>query len=164
MEFKCKDFFQRIPSFCNLKGFCDKKAWYKDDGSMETPMFSLEDKEFEAKVVKIYDGDTIHVVFPFKGEITRWKIRMEGYDSPEIRSKNSEEKMAAQVAKQALADKIDNNKVRLVCGKFDKYGRLLGTIFLGDDNINMWMISQGYGYPYEGGTKMIFEPPAVVIG
>ena len=29
---------------------------------------------YKGKVVKIYDGDTIHVVFPFKGEITRWKI------------------------------------------------------------------------------------------
>ncbi len=158
MEFKFKEFF-KLPSFCN----CDKRAWDKDEGSMETPMFTLEGQEFDAKVVKIYDGDTIHVVFSFKGEITRWKIRMEGYDSPEMRSKCADEKKAAQRAKQALVDKIGKNKVKLVCGKFDKYGRLLGTIFLDDENINTWMISQGYGYPYEGGTKMIFEPPAVMV-
>ncbi len=130
---------------------------------MDTPLFTLEGREFDAKVVKIYDGDTIHVVFTFKGELTRWKIRMEGYDSPEMRSKNKEEKIAALAAKDALVGKIGENRVKLVCGKFDKYGRLLGTIFIGDDNINTWMISEGYGYPYDGGTKMIFEPPSVMI-
>ncbi len=155
MEFKWKDALNKLFSFCKHKE--------KEEGSIDTPLFTLEGQEFDAKVVKIYDGDTIHVVFPFKGEVTRWKIRMEGYDSPEIKSKNPEEKIAANVAKEALINKIGNNRVKLVCGKFDKYGRLLGTIFLGNDNVNTWMISEGYGYPYDGGTKMIFEPPSVMI-
>ena len=35
--------------------------------ALETKKFTLEDKEFSALVTKVYDGDTVHVVFEYKG-------------------------------------------------------------------------------------------------
>ncbi len=42
-----------------------------------------------AKVVKVYDGDTIHVVARtgWRGRLWRWKVRLAGIDAPELRSK-----------------------------------------------------------------------------
>ena len=50
----------------------------------------------------------------------------------------------------------DSQLVYLKCGKFDKYGRLLGTIFLNEHDtvsVNELMVNNGYGYEYHGGTK-----------
>ena len=50
-----------------------------------TPVFTLEGDMKLCKVVDIYDGDTIKVVFMDNNRINKWNIRMEGYDSPEMR-------------------------------------------------------------------------------
>ena len=36
-----------------------------------------------------------------------------------------------------------------------KYGRLLGWLYIGDDNVslNEQMIAEGYAWAYDGGTK-----------
>ena len=40
-------------------------------------------------------------------------------------------------------------------GGVGKYGRLLGWLYIGDDNVslNEQMIGEGYAWPYDGGTK-----------
>ena len=40
-------------------------------------------------------------------------------------------------------------------GGVGKYGRLLGWLYVGDDNVslNEQMIEQGYAWSYDGGTK-----------
>ena len=88
---------------------------------------------------------------------------MEGYDSPEIRiSKNDpereEKKKKAIEAKKYFKNLVmnDNQLVYIKCGKFDKYGRLLGKIYLNKNDtisVNELMINQKYGYVYYGGSK-----------
>ena len=82
---------------------------------------------------------------------------MSGYDSPELRTKDEEEKKAAIIARDVLKNKILNKIVDIHCGKFDKYGRLLGNIYYNKTNINEWMITNNYGYIYNGGTKIKFN-------
>lgn len=120
------------------------------------PLFSLDGTQFKAKVVNVYDGDTIKVVIIFNNKLTRFNIRMSGYDSPELRTKDEEEKKAGIIARDVLKNKILNKIVDIHCGKFDKYGRLLGYIYYNKKNINDWMISNKYGYVYNGGTKQKF--------
>jgi endonuclease YncB( thermonuclease family) len=143
--------------------------------SKETPLFSLGGMKFTAKVVYVYDGDTIHCVFKFNGTYQRFKIRMMGYDSPEIKPKQgdrtheslADEKAAAIKARDALSGKILHHIVDLqIANVDDKYGRLLATVFtrsccVGSININEWMIEQGHGYEYHGKTKKDFDCPAV---
>ena len=40
-------------------------------------------------------------------------------------------------------------------GGVGKYGRLLGWLYVGDDefSLNEQMITEGYAWPYDGGTK-----------
>jgi endonuclease YncB( thermonuclease family) len=132
---------------------CDKK----------TSKFSLDGLVKLCKIVDVYDGDTCRAVFRHNGEICKWNIRMNGYDSPEMRpskklENRDEIKKKAIAAKNYLKSLIMNEKqfVYLKCGKFDKYGRLLGTLFvLQSDTIsvNDTMIKNNYAYEYHGGTK-----------
>jgi endonuclease YncB( thermonuclease family) len=137
--------------------------------------FNYTGQTFKAKVVDIYDGDTITVVFRYKGELQQHRCRMLGYDSPEmkpLRSKKNRdlEIVKAKEAQKALADLIDNKLVRIACHDFDKYGRLLIDMYVGHPFAfrlrfwkgnyiwtNQWMIDNGYGYAYQGGTKQVIN-------
>ena len=155
-----------------------KSIYYKFKLSKEllktnnkTPMFSLENKIKLCKVVNVYDGDTCKVVFKMNNQLSRWNIRMTGYDTPEMRPPKSqanrdEEIKAAKEAKDFLISKIMNKNqlVYIKCGKFDKYGRLLGEIYINKNDkksINQIMIDEGHGYAYDGGTKKAFKVSAV---
>ncbi len=132
----------------------------------KTPIFSLEGTKHLCKVVNVYDGDTCKVVFPFADKMCRWNVRLTGYDTPEMRpprnqENREEEKKAAYAARDFLRSKVmnDDQLVYIKCGEFDKYGRLLGTLYLreNDENsINDLMIQEGHGYVYDGGTKKKF--------
>jgi micrococcal nuclease len=128
------------------------------------PLFTLDKRVFDAKIVRVYDGDTCFAVFKLNKEYVKFKIRLEGYDSPEMKpsleSKNREcEKKSAQKSKEELEKHVLNKIVKLHCGKWDKYGRLLGTIICIETNVNIneYMINNGFGYAYGGGTKKEFK-------
>lgn len=130
-----------------------------------TPVFTLEGDMKLCKVVDIYDGDTIKVVFMDNNRINKWNIRMEGYDSPEMRpsrklENRDEIKKKAVEAKNYLKSLImnENQLVYLKCGKFDKYGRLLGYVYINQDDtesVNEMMIKNNHAYEYHGGTKKV---------
>ena len=110
-----------------------------------------------AKVVDVYDGDTITVVLLIHKTPYKFKCRLNGIDTPEIRTKNLEEKEMGLKAKKFLSDNILNHIVSLKCDGWDKYGRLLITIFYNKQNINQMMIDNKFAYKYDGGTKQKFE-------
>lgn len=114
-----------------------------DCTSKSISRFSFDQTRTLAKVVKVYDGDTCTVVFPWKGEFVKMNIRMEGYDSAEIRSKDPQEKEQAIAARDKLESLICrgvgvpkaprlwfNDLVCVKMGKFDKYGRILAKIYI----------------------------------
>ena len=128
--------------------------------------FTLEGKIFSGKVVKVYDGDTIHIVFPYFNKMYKWSCRLIGIDTPEIRTSDSDEKKYGIKVRDALREKIMDKVVKIKCGEFDKYGRLLGEIFdiscensviqcdeSFEQSINNWMIQNQYAFYYDGGTK-----------
>lgn len=132
--------------------------------------FTFAGMRFLAKVVDYYDGDTVRVIFEFGGRILQYKARMAGYDSPEMKplktNPNREiEKAAAQEARASLIAKIGGALVYIECGDFDKYGRILVTVYLragqeNGENVNTWMVENGHGTTYGGGKKAPFAAPA----
>ena len=140
---------------CDILKNCDRK----------TKKFSLEGQTKLCKVVSVYDGDTCNVVFDHNGVINRWNVRMNGYDTPEMRPSKKlpnrdEIKQKAILSRDFLKSLIFNNEqlVYLKCGKFDKYGRLLGDIYINEndeESVNSLMIKTGHGYEYHGGTKKV---------
>lgn len=121
--------------------------------------FNLQNIKIEAYVYSVYDGDTITAIFPFPGTDTnyKWKCRLSNIDTPEIKSKNIKEKIKAKEIRDILRYKILNKKVILQCGKMDKYGRILVTIYLNNISINEWLLNKGYAQKYNGKQKKIWN-------
>ena len=120
----------------------------------ETPLFSLKDKTFDAKIVYIYDGDTMHCVFKVFGDYYRWNCRIFGVDTPEIRTKNEGEKKKGIEVRDILRTRLQDKILTIKCYDFDKYGRLLIDVYMDDGGLlSQWLIQNNYGYVYYGGTK-----------
>ena len=92
---------------------------------------------YDAKVVKVYDGDTItvEVDLGFKVKTTQ-KIRLYGINTFEIRG---EERVKGLLAKQFVVDRIKDKIIKLytIKDKTGKYGRYLGLVYYVDESNNM---------------------------
>ena len=111
------------------------------------------------KVIKVYDGDTITIASKVPGLINspiyKFLVRLNGIDTPEMKTHNNDEKEIAIKARDALSEKIMGKVIRLENVQTEKYGRLLCEIYIGDTHLNKWMIDQRYALEYDGGTKII---------
>ena len=116
------------------------------------------------EIVKVVDGDTIDVVIDLGFDIYKHeRVRIAGIDTPEKRTRDLEEKAlgidATNWMKGTLEDTIkgdDELTIRTeLKGGMGKYGRLLGWLYVGDDDVslNEQMIEEGYAWEYDGGTK-----------
>lgn len=127
------------------------------------PFHSYEKEEDVCKVTKCYDGDTIHILRIIGKTPYRFKCRLTGIDTAEIRTNNSKEKVFALKTRDYLANLILDKFVWVVFGGFDKYGRLLCEVYLDHRDIkrscsvNKQLINEGYAQPYDGGTKFDFK-------
>ena len=124
----------------------------------KTNKFSLNGYKTFAKCVHAYDGDTVHVVFkmPSSNDCYKWVIRIMGIDTPEIKSKNKYEKQLAVKARDFLRELILDKFIIIECLDFDKYGRLLGNLYIegNEKSISNMMIEKGFAKAYDGGTKV----------
>jgi micrococcal nuclease len=126
--------------------------WDLIDSSVK--QFGFDGEVKIAKVVSVYDGDTIKVVFPFLRKLYKFNCRIMGVDTPEIRTRDKKEKEYGIKVRDELRKKILNKVVKLKCGEFDKYGRLLVDIELSEEEtIKNWLINNNYAFAYDGGTK-----------
>lgn len=116
--------------------------------------FSLNGQTFIARVIGVYDGDTITVAMNALGGIYKFNVRLARIDTSEIKSKNERLKKVARKARDSLISMISHrplddiqamqmntrpviNKyfkdnvilVMLKCYEFDKYGRLLADVY-----------------------------------
>lgn len=128
---------------------------YNWDHINDAPNFSqcLVNQYVEAKIVSIYDGDSVKAIFQFNNSMYKWNCRLTGIDTPEIRTSDQNEKKYGYFVRNKLRNKILNKVVKMKCGSFDKYGRLLVEIIYDEDNINKWLIENSYAFPYYGGKK-----------
>jgi micrococcal nuclease len=113
------------------------------------------------KVVKVYDADTITIANrisvgnSYSEQVYRFNVRLNGIDTPEIKSANPTTKARAIQARDVLSEMIFGKIVILKNVKLEKYGRLLADVYLDDLHLNNWLIENNYAVKYDGGTKMI---------
>lgn len=124
--------------------------------------FSFENYKSTVYVSKVYDGDTITIVFNYKGIIFRKSCRLLGIDTPEIKTKNLKEKRDAICARNYLRDQVLNKYKYVKFHKMDKYGRPLIEIFhkkhylFNKSSINQKLVDNKMAIPYFGGKKEEF--------
>lgn len=144
-------------------------------------LFSLNGQILDGKVVDIYDADTCKIVFFINNNFVKFNCRLSGIDTPELRPKKininyEKEKKLGFMARNRLIqlcsnegccninsslskkDKIsllreNKNIMKVKCGKFDKYGRLLVELFNNNNSLNSLLVSEKYALEYDGGTK-----------
>ena len=116
------------------------------------------------EINRVVDGDTIDVTIDLGFDLyKKERVRVAGVDTPEKRTKDPEEKALGYDATNWLKDKLegaiagdDELTVRTeLVGGVGKYGRLLGWLYIGDAelSLNEQMITEGYAWSYDGGTK-----------
>ena len=119
----------------------------------------------EGKVIKVYDCDTITIAtkFPYLTTLNesnimyRFHVRLLGIDTPEMKTKNEDEKAIAHMAQKSLSDLILNKLVTLKNTSIDKYGRILANVYIENGiELSSWAIEKRYAVSYGGGTK---NPP-----
>ena len=108
-----------------------------------------------AKIVHVYDGDTVNAVFthPDNSKVYKYKLRLAHIDTPELNSKNPNEVKKANEAKKIVEEMILNKIVFLELEGEDKYDRLLANIYIDGLDLNEYLIEKNYAYSYEGGWK-----------
>jgi endonuclease YncB( thermonuclease family) len=117
-------------------------------------LFSLEGKTLDAKVVEVKDGDTIMCCFSLNNMTPKkWCIRMHGYDSCEVHTKDKLEKLHGIATTLMLTDRILNKIVQITFGPADKYGRWLAIVRENEENINEWVLQNSPSVPYFGKHK-----------
>lgn len=100
--------------------------------------------ELTGKVVRVADGDTVTLRSEGGQD---YKIRLEGIDCPESNQD------FGQKATSALSKKISGRSLRAKVSTRDRYGRYVATLFLDGDDINAWMVAQGWAWHYKKYSK-----------
>lgn len=107
-----------------------------------------------AKVIKVYDGDTITVATRLHNDkqaiVYRFPVRFRGIDAPEMKGGSPTECQKAVVSRDALSNLILGRIIELRNNGKEKYGRLLSDIYLDDLHVNKWMLEQKYAVAYNG--------------
>jgi micrococcal nuclease len=103
-------------------------------------LFLVADKNITGKVVKVTDGDTITLL---TSDNRQEKIRLDGIDAPEKKQDYGEK------SRQYLASLVAGKTVRIEYKNKDRYGRILGTVYVGSLNVNEEMISKGLAWQYK---------------
>jgi len=106
------------------------------------------------KIERIVDGDTLDVSIDLGFNLTTvQRVRLKGINASETRTKDLKEK-AEGLATKAWLEKELSREGEWVIETFkeDKYGRILGTLYLVGDpvTVNERMINEGIAKPYSG--------------
>ena len=103
------------------------------------PAAAFADEVVVTGVASVIDGDTLEI----HGE----RIRLFGIDACESRQvcedASGQPYRCGQQAALALADHIGSRTVRCEGKTRDRYGRLVAICYLGNEDLDAWMVSQG---------------------
>tara|TARA_R100000030_G_scaffold59121_1_gene44396 strand:+ start:872 stop:1252 length:381 start_codon:yes stop_codon:yes gene_type:complete len=124
--------------------------------------------EYKANIDRVVDGDTIDCTIDLG--FSTWKkirVRMEGINTPESRTRDKEEKKRGLAAKDRLAEILsyNNNKCILKVSGLGKFGRALASVYVDtlsptsskssitEINVNQLLIEEGHAIAYYGGKR-----------
>ena len=100
---------------------------------------SVYSQGFDGKVIAISDGDTFTLLTSDKQQI---KVRLSEIDAPE------KAQPFGTRSRQALSDLIFSKDVLVVQDDIDRYGRLVGQVYVGSIHVNRKMVQEGMAWVY----------------
>ena len=127
------------------------------------PAVDLCGKKLFARVVKVYDGDTVTLKFCLAGVWHAQRIRLMGINTPELLGGTEQQTAEGCRSRDILANMIGNKVVFAIFHKNDKYGRPLVNIYYSPSqsrleyseklpqdyiDVNRYMLRLGGAVPY----------------
>ena len=181
--------YDEVINISSIKLSSNTKSLFKSYTSNTTTEFNkiFQNKLFIGRVVDIYDGDTITCIINVFGGFFMLNIRLSDIDTCEMKAKNEKCKELALKARKRMFQLITKTDpkskqdidlrisrkelkcvlqinvylVQIMCGIFEKYGRLLGHIYdvtdttcLKSNSYNHVLLREKLAYEYIGGTKL----------
>ena len=98
-----------------------------------------QEPEYKGTVVGIADGDTFTLLTADKKQV---KVRLSEIDAPE------KAQPFGTRSRQALSDLIFSKDVQIVKDDIDRYGRLVGQLYVGTTHVNRKMVQEGMPWIY----------------
>lgn len=95
--------------------------------------------DISGRIVRVLDGDTVEMLEP-GNQLAR--IRLAGIDAPE------KSQPFGQRSRQELSSIVAQRHVTVTGSDTDRYGRLLGTVWLGVTDVNAEQIRKGLAWAY----------------
>lgn len=93
------------------------------------------------RVEAVNDGDTVTCIDAAGKQV---RIRLVRIDAPEL------DQPMGREARAALATKLGGGVVRVEGESRDQHGRLLGTLLVGDRDVNREMVAEGWAWAFTG--------------
>jgi len=123
---------------------------------------------YRAKIDRVVDGDTVDAMIDLGFDThVKKRIRFMGLDTWECRTRDLEEKkkgLAAKARTKELLTEVSSKPdyFRIKSHGVGKYGRVLGELFIKDNednqiNINEILIEEGHAYSYHGEKKKVYK-------
>lgn len=104
-------------------------------------------------IASVIDGDTL--------EIHGQRIRLYGIDAPESSQTcdlNGTKWRCGQASALALSDQIAKQTISCKPTSTDRYGRKVAKCFLGQTNINAWLVENGWALDWPRYSKGAYTP------
>lgn len=109
---------------------------------------------YKIHVTRVVDGDTIdaEIDLGFDTHVKK-RIRLYGINTPEVRTRDKQEKARGIAAKQRLQQIIDSHDGVIYMNSMDKgkYGRCIGVLYesnIDHESINDMLVNEGHAVPY----------------
>jgi endonuclease YncB( thermonuclease family) len=106
---------------------------------------------YAVEVLRVVDGDTVDVRIDLGFNVWhKCRVRLMGINAPESRTRDKEEKARGLAAKAWLTELLGSAQsgVEMQSHGVGKYGRVLGTLYINDVDINKMMIEEGHAVEY----------------
>ena len=117
--------------------------------------------EYNVKVLKVIDGDTVDVDIElgFGIVLTDERVRIMGIDTPESRTSDKVEKIFGLASKARLKELLDEEAILITQDDKHgedmkgKFGRILGDFRVGGKTVTEILIEEGHAVAYHGQSK-----------
>jgi len=110
---------------------------------------------YKAKLVRVINGDTLDIEIDLGFDlVTRQRLKLYGINTPDSKSPDIDTKQKGLDVKNRLIEVLPKEfTVTTILNKRGKYGRILGKVYIVDDNdnkvcINELLVDEGHAIRY----------------